>query len=657
MAIIDINEISQTLSYNIEDSSYCCVALPITSCWGPGYFEPANAGDKSLVLEDTTWERFRANSSGLELFTSTYRGAAANYRSAKDYSYQMALTLLSRGYDVLVCRLCPGAKANSKVFTCVDSTGATLGTLTLKAKYPGTFGNNIVCTLSQVVNSKRWKFIVYTVDASGTRSAVENLSFVFDVDDSSDSIPYIKEVKSAYVDFILSGELSDEVGTRFTYQYTDSTGTTTTVYLDDKTQGDKGNIFLTGGTDRADLSTDTPSTLMQSAKALAMSRYAIVEPDASRIENLDYIKAITNRTTSSNLPDLSTASKIRYNEWLFTAFTGTGNDDGVVDLLKDRLAYNNNRIISGGWDDQNITEINGDDVLIPRFVTISPIHKKLMEVAYLSRCATAFLDIPKSLARSGVYNESTDEPGYAQLLSRDEPGFDTDGLYSTHSALFAPWGTYKYVSTTKQNIAAPSFLKLLIDRSMILNQTIQKEWLLPDSRTNNVQIGAFDYTVPNKILNLWQPATDVDGGVAVNAICNIPGLGTGVWGNSTLFENEPATYQALKNLSTRLLVNALKDVVFKAGVSITFNYNTGRAYEKFYVAVKPLLDLMVNVGALDNNVPKPYKIEMGEGIDAEGMIMANTCVGKIWIVPTGSIDNITIDLIAMPPGTDLTNAE
>ena len=42
MAQITINEISQGYSYNIGTSSYATVALPITSSWGPGYFNPDN---------------------------------------------------------------------------------------------------------------------------------------------------------------------------------------------------------------------------------------------------------------------------------------------------------------------------------------------------------------------------------------------------------------------------------------------------------------------------------------------------------------------------------------------------------------------------------------------------------------------------------------
>ena len=109
MAQININEISQSYSYNIGTNAYCTVAMPITSCWGPGYFDKEKQGlTEDDILENIRWEHFAATQEGLESFVSTYRGPASNYRSAKDFSYQMAMTLLTAGYDVLACRVCPG---------------------------------------------------------------------------------------------------------------------------------------------------------------------------------------------------------------------------------------------------------------------------------------------------------------------------------------------------------------------------------------------------------------------------------------------------------------------------------------------------------------------------------------------------------------------
>ena len=102
------------------------------------------------------------------------------------------------------------------------------------------------------------------------------------------------------------------------------------------------------------------------------------------------------------------------------------------------------------------------------------------------------------------------------------------------------------------------------------------------------------------------------------------------------------------NLSTRKLINAVKDTVFKIGIGLEFQYNGQEAYAKFYAGVTPLLDTMRNVGAIED-----YKVTMSADIDNMDSINANSVVGTIYLVIAGVIENITVDLIALPQGTDL----
>lgn len=882
MADILINEISQNYSYVIGDNSYCCVALPITASWGPAYSGVELAVNEdtgkigvpgmksgqtvddivSQTTEDTVWTRFKANSQGLESFVSTYRGAAANYRLANDYSYQMAVSLLTAGYDVLVCRVSPGRTASGKMstvlertvtttstsdpdyvvldltsttlsiklnriptddksFICtstnpnfnsnysrislnkngvqtdeskkwieydgsdednpilklklptdVDSEGERLypdwasvgimaddsitvnyatdlcavdadgkaeetGTLTLTAKYPGTFGNNIRCSLRKMENVglKYWNLITYIQDASGVRLAVENVIFTFDIANSTDNIPYIEEINSQFVDIVAEGlsedtifaanngqssvenantwiefsggaDKSDEsdiakclmgaiayVGSRYSenpkkdreYTYTASivvskdilaahtVEETTTLTVDESYNGLEIKATATApihdGSPVAAPSLTKGTHYTVSGRTITFTAAGVAlfaSLDGEYVYEVDctytgwysqtmymqefcdlYNKIIRDGAHATNpiySIDLTTAQTLLYREWLFT------NCLPVYSLLTDKLAYNPNRLISPGWDDQDFLFVTGEDKYPDNMQTPSPLQIKLMDVAYGSRCATAYLDIPRSLSKAYVTNSSqiANKSGYAQKLSRYDAGMD--GLRSTHAALFGPWGNYIYVGTNKQNIASPSFLALLIQRSMVLNQSLQYEWIQPTTRKNNVKIGKMDYTVSKKYLDLWQPDPDTEGGVGVNAIANIPDLGLSVWGDSTLYENPPATYQALRNLSTRLLVNAIKNVVYRVGISITFQYTNQTAFSSFYVGVTPILDSMKNAGAIGD-----YKVVIGNDFDALGMVKANSCVGKIYITPNGTIQRITIDLIALPPQTDLTN--
>lgn len=607
MAQIVINEISQNYTYNIGSNSYATVALPITASWGPAFMDERTSGKSlEIMLEETAWNRFPATQAGLEAFVSTYRGPASCYRLAKDYSYQMAMTLLTSGYDVLVCRVCPGAMAQG-----ILKLGGK-DCVSISAKHPGTFGNNLQVVLSEVPNSegKRWNLVTYVLDVSGIRTAVENLSFVIDPAEVTDNVLHIDELES---NFLILNYHENEV-------------------LEGAADS---KVTLTGGSDVEAVSESaTVTDIIESATNYATIRYG------EGLSGIDYGKALAKLATSSI--DKMRASTIQYQEWIYSAAYR------VYDLLEDKLTYNPNRVISPGWDDQNISALDGSE--ISKLATISPLHKKLMEVAYRSRCATAYLDIPKCLPRSGVYDESSNssECGYAQTLARyTAPGSNYDvneSLYSTHCALFAPWGQYTYVGTSKQNDASPAFLALLIQRAMILNQPTQYEWALPTNRKHNLKIGKLAYNVPKKILDDWQKLE----GVGVNVITAIPDIGTSVWGNSTLFEVPPATYQALANLSTRLLVNAVENLAYRCGISITFQYNNDQAYNTFYAGMTPLLDTMKNVGAIDD-----YYVKMAADINGLDRVNANTVIGKIYLVVNGVVNDIFIDLIALPPGTDL----
>ena len=635
MAQIIVNPISNNYSINVGNASYCTVALPITACWGPAFKDIETTG-KSLEdeLEETVWSRFPSTQAGFEAFVATYRGPAANYRRAKDYSYQEALTLLANGYDVLVCRLCPGTAASGKFSTEPSGSSSSPSPVSVElnvtAKYPGTFGNNINVVLKQIttMGMKYWNAIIYAVDAAKVRTSLENLNFVFDPDQATDSILYIGEVESNFI--VFSG-------------YQDITS--------DDITFENNTVELNGGSDTAATSADAQAAIAKAVE-YATDRFNLISDTPA---DCDYVKGVAN--LASTPVDVNVAEAIKYREWTFTYATK------VLNLLKDKLTYNPNRLVSP-WDDQNFYELGATEPM-SRFATLSPMHVKLMDVAYNSRCATALLDIPKSLARQGVWinEDDADKEGYVQKLCRYEPSeaFLQTSLYTSSSALFAPWGQYTYTGTSRQAPASPSFLALMITRAMILNQANQYEWALPTVRSTNFKLGKLDYTIPEELLNQWQSRE----GCRLNVITSLPEVGACVWGNSTLFEVPPATYQALANLSTRYIFNAIQDVVYKVGIGITYQYSNANAYDRFYAGVTPILDAMSNLGALVKGADVPgrddlddpgYYVTMAADINGLDSVNANSVIGKIVIRTAGVIEDITIDLIALPQSAALTTA-
>ena len=692
MAQITINEISQNYTYNIGSNAFATVALPITAMWGPAYMDPATMGvTKDEMLEMTTWNHFPATQSGLESFVATYRGPASNFRMYNDYSYQMAMTLLTAGYDVLVCRVCPGTLAQGTLT--IDSVMRT--SLVVSAKYPGTFGNQIRVTLKKVTKKEYdsvkktyvelpyyWNAVVYVCDSSGVQTAVENLIFVFDVNNSTDNIPHISEVESKFITFAYDNITSDDQNPAddlscYLTGGTDNINSVTSTVPTDAVKGvyngqekwftpiykEPANwdsvysdtvtfVGYAGVTNKPTFVTTSAGPQGKAPEFRESIYYNKLEVDVSDElstaltklaliryvdENANYVVQLKN--AAANISDITKLTAFYHMEWIYNAACD------VYDLLKDKLNYNPQRIISPGWDDQDYLKLTGDYGTV---FQVSPIHQKILEVSYYSRCATGMIDIPRSCPRRLVYNDDVENPGYAQMLSRYEVpvgGSDVNAvLFNTHCALFAPWGQYKYVGMGKQCIAPPALLALLIQRAMILNQSLQYEWALPTNRTHNLNIGKMDYKVPKKMLDTWQKLE----GVGVNVITEIPELGLSIWGNSTLYEVPPATYQALANLSTRFLVNAVEDIAYKCGLAITFQYNNEQAYNKFYAGVTPTLDTMKNVGAIDD-----YYVKMAADINGLDQVNANTVIGKIYLVINGVINDIIIDLIALPPGTDL----
>lgn len=595
-----------------------------------GEDSPSGMEDIDAGLENASWIHFPATQAGLESFISTYRGPASNYRLTGDYSYQMAMTLLAAGYDVLTYRVCPGKEAQAEIPL---KAGVKLG---VKAKYAGSFGDNLSLKLTKITRSAKtfWNLIVYVIDSSGVKSAVENLLFTFNINDATDTAPYIDEVESKFVDFsgIPVGDDSDW-------------------------NGPDGLVKMSGGTDIYPEGYITTSDAKADAKAEGLRLASIRYTSPSVTENgfkLGTHKSITptylDEWAETGITDINKLKALVHMEWVYNAaFLG-------YQLLKDKLNYNPKRIISPGWDDMNISAIANDESVkfnseTYSLDTIAPLHEILMEVAYYSRCACAMLDIPKACPRKLVYNESTEEhlQGYAQRLSRielEDNGDINGSLYVTHSALFAPWAQYKYVGMGRMKPASPAFLALLIQRAQILNQPLQYEWALPTNRKHSLKIGEVDFRVPKKLLDQWQSLD----GVGVNIITALPDLGTNLWGNSTLFEVPIATYQALANLSTRYLVDAVEDVVYKCGLAITWQYNNEQAYNSFYAGVTPLLDTMKNVGAIED-----YKVKMSADINGLDQVNANSVVGQIWLTVRGVINDITVDLIALPPGVDISN--
>ena len=556
------------------------------------------------------------------------------------------MTLLTAGYNVLVCRVSNGSMASGSLVLQAGSTTepkSASKSFTVQGKYPGTFGNNIrvdweVGTYIDGSGSHNyWNVIVYVISESGAATAVENLCFVVEEPttwDLPDFIYTLDTLESKYIVITNSITAEEDGSTPASEPVTDADISKLATIIAGTTGA---NVFtLTGGAD--DLPAGQAYTNDKTTvTTLATIRYTAAKTEHSHDVHSDSFQYTSGIASSTNVDP--TFWRVAKNmEWNYTAAYF------VYSLLRDKLQYNPQRIISPGWDDQNTGKFT---TFLTNITMVSPLHYAIMDAAYFGRCAAGYIDIPKSCTEAWVYNTSPDSPGYAQKLGRATygNGLQANGqLYVTHCGLFAPWGNYKYTGMSRMTEASPSFLALLIQRAQILNQPIQYEWALPENRHHNLNIGKMQYDVTNTVLNTWQKLE----GVGVNVITNIPSLGTNIWGNSTLYEVPPATYQALANLSTRFLMNAVEDAAYKASLSVTFQYNNSQALSNLYSGITPILDTMKNVGAIED-----YKVKVNPDINGEDYVNANTIIAKVYMAINGVVNDVIVDLYALPPNADL----
>ena len=149
--------------------------------------------------------------------------------------------------------------------------------------------------------------------------------------------------------------------------------------------------------------------------------------------------------------------------------------------------------------------------------------------------------------------------------------------------------------------------------------------MIPAGMTSTGVVHTPEYKIKKAYLDLIQ---NHDEGVCLNPLMEVPGKGFTCFGNSTLWDKPLGTYNALQNLSTRYLMNAVKDVIYS-----------------------PLLDEMRSVGALTGNDANPlgYQIIMNPDVVNLDRINANTVIGKVYLAVTGVIDTVDVDLFLLPP--------
>ena len=584
----------------------------------------------------------------------------------------------------------------------------------VSAKYPGTFGNRIWVrfrpykgrfnqkTDTGTPVEQAWRTAtVFVMDDQGVRKSVESFTFSITVDDSNDTAPYWREAYSGVSSkskFVSLDAINPDC------PIDEETGKV--ILVDPKNDPEKQALFLFNGSgngtgiagsgvnapnhrwERRDFGFWISECVSFEDTAVRSGRqgtdYFLYPQDYASVKDSDGQYHIVNKFVAPRFTDPGNASDPGNVSRLWSMYYDSLSNSQLkleavrqaalryclyaIPALTDKIHYEYDVLMLPGWDDQNFgAEIaqtaDGGDAANNDYKA-SQLQKVMAAVCVWSKCGVACLDAPRHAPFRCIKNH--EDGGLAQQLAQEIPvtsvrfdnediglddtnnvvALDGEPLRATKATMLVNWVDYTFpiLGNTKTAVS-PTLANLLIRRSQLEQQALRQFWCQPTNQVHKVRFGKVDNRIGQVLLEYWQ---DNDRGVGVNPIVNDPDMGVVLRGNFTLFDNPEMSYNALRNLSTRYLFNEVAKAAFNAGRRIQLTYNNVTAMGRFKAAMYPVLDAMVDAQAIDG-----YLILINPDINGLDQVNANSVVGNIYLKVNGVVQDIDIALIALPPGTDL----
>ena len=511
--------------------------------------------------------------------------------------------------------------------------GTDAGKLIIKAKYPGSFGNQLKVRVKTSFDDYGRKIgTVEVFNRNGytgndnkiihTDQLLERVPVAFEFEAATDARPYVTEASYNYLSTVLI-ENADKM-----------------------TAGKTVIVSLLGGTDYATNVGEGEGTIpSEPAIDVQIMNLAKERFESESSTFLDYLRdRVGDSTKTTAVKGSATESQIVQ---LWNQQRTFQNAIEVIKELTDPVVYDWDAVFMGIGDDQYIPQSWKDEhpeIEVEYDVTTA--HLTLFQVAADSKCGMAMVGTPFGMKR-GTYLE---ESGYTSgaVKFKDDLSSYVGKTLSTFGECVGPWCKATLPLNGDNAWVTPEVGHLLL---MINSEGVGgmlKWWMPPAGMLGTGICHSPEYKVKKAYLDIIQ---NHEQGVCLNPLMDVPGKGFTCFGNSTLWNKPLGTYNALQNLSTRLLCNRVKQRIWDTALTILFKYNNQDAYSHFYAGVSPLLDEMLNVGALTPNAknPKGYRIVMNPDIINLDRLNANTVIGKVELAVTGVIDTVDVDLFLLPP--------
>jgi phage tail sheath protein FI len=196
---------------------------------------------------------------------------------------------------------------------------------------------------------------------------------------------------------------------------------------------------------------------------------------------------------------------------------------------------------------------------------------------------------------------------------------------------------------TNTNITVPPSVVVL--GALSLNDRVGHPWFAPAGFTR----GALEDVLEAKV-KLNKENMDALAEASINPIVAFPGqsgnganAGVVVWGQKTL----QAAATALDRINVRRLLLAIRREVRIVANTFIFEPNLPITLARFESAVKPILERVQSQKGVE-----AFKVQIDASTTTELDVQNNTVRGKIYVVPTKTIEYVSIDFVLTNKGVE-----
>lgn len=265
------------------------------------------------------------------------------------------------------------------------------------------------------------------------------------------------------------------------------------------------------------------------------------------------------------------------------------------------------------------------------YTGITPIHQAMLSLVEQRQDCIALFDVTPEY-----------DPNYITEYSRM--------LNTSYGTMHFPWCYVADPDIANHNILmSPSYVFLYTFLSNLDNNVDAQKWFPPAGvkRATARVVKKPYFEMGSVLLNKWQNDTTA----RVNPIMRLKQYGYVIYGQYTTLEAiDMYTHSALESLNVRLISNVVKKKIFDVCLNLAFEPNTENLWNKFFAQMDEFLRYMkYNEGVYD------YRIVMDESTVTTDDINHLRCPGKVYIAPTRTAEFFDIDFIITEAGAQFNN--